>query len=635
MIAMRRTIRCPIAPHPKAARLPEACHNFRRAIPHVVTMLLLSGCGASTPSQDGANDNTSPAGSGGAFVFEEETADASLAELGFVEDELIVHTLPGADSAALDDAYEAAGASAIAAIPEVNAVVLSVAPEDLNASAAALSANELIESVRKNYLYEQNVVPNDTWTADQSHLEQLGLPQAWDVTTGFSEIIIAILDTGVLPSHEDLKAKLLSGFNTVDNNVNSADVHGHGTAVAGSAAAISNNGKGVAGVCWDCPLLPVRVSLPDGRASSRAIAAAILWAVNHDAKVINISFGPLESDKTVLAAAQSARNHGCLVFIAAGNEAQIKTTADSESALFVGAVDEDNAPAEFTNIGPFVDFTAPGVGIVTTNSSGGYAAYNGTSFSSPIAAGVGALVWSINPAWRPATIESILQGSVVDLGTNGRDTTFGYGLVHASAAVNRALDTNEPADTTAPTLTVSEPVDGAAVAGKIKIVAAATDASGVADVVLSLDGVPYATDSTAPYKLSLDTAPLASGSHTLSVVATDVAGNASAAKTLRISTAAVSADKTAPAATIITPSNGATVIGTVEARALLTDNAALAKVEWLVDNKSVRTQKISGVRVEDTFFWQTSSLAKGSHTVVVKVTDAAGLSSTATASVKK
>ncbi len=600
-----------------------------------MAILLLSGCGASTSSPDGANDNVNPVNNGDTFVFEEEAADASLAELGFVEDELIVHTLPGADSVALDDAYAAAGASAIADIPEVNAVVLSVAPEDLEASAAALSESELIESVRKNYLYEQNVVPNDTWTADQSHLDQLGLPQAWDVTTGSAEIIIAILDTGVYPSHEDLKAKLLSGFNTVDNNVNSADVHGHGTAVAGSAAAISNNGKGVAGVCWDCPLLPVRVSLPDGRASSRAIAAAILWAVNHDAKVINISFGPLESDKTVLAAAQSARNHGCLVFIAAGNEAQIKTTADSESALFVGAVDETNVPAEFTNIGPFVDFAAPGVGIVTTNSSGGYSAYNGTSFSSPIAAGVGALVWSINPAWRPATVESILRGSVVDLGTSGRDTTFGYGLVHGSAAVDRAVDTDEPADTTAPTLAVSEPVDGAAVAGRIKIVAAATDASGVADVVLSVDGVPYATDSTAPYKLSLDTSPLTSGSHTLSVVATDVAGNASAAKTIRITTAAVSGDKTAPAATIITPSNGATVIGTVEARALLTDNAALAKVEWLVDNKSVRTQKISGVRVEDTFFWQTSSLTKGSHTVVVKVTDAAGLSSTASASIKK
>jgi len=596
----------------------------------VLASAVMSGCGVPPAS---VIDDSSDDGDG--FQFEAELDDPALTSLEIEPDQLIVRTLPGAEAADLTLAYAAVDATVIESIPEIDATVLQVPAGTLFAASAALSADPSIEGIQKNYLYEEGATPNDPLLSQQGQIAQIGADDAWTVTSGSADVIIAILDSGVATDHPDLKGSLLPGINVVDGNADVSDVVGHGTAVAGAAAASGNNRTGVAGVAWGASILPIRVTRADGRASSSVIAKAIIAAVYNGAMVINVSFGPLQTDKTVLAAAQRARHNGALVFISSGNDGQTKTSAADDSALFIGAVDEASAVARFSTRGPFIDFVAPGVRVLTTERGGDYAPANGTSFASPIAAGVAALLWSVEPGFRPTTVVEIMQQTAADLGKAGRDGDYGYGLVDAAAAVDLARRTNVPVDSAPPALSVSSPADGATVSGKVTISAAATDRYGVADVVLSVDGEPIASDAVSPYTFSLNATGLSAGVHTLTLVATDTSGNASAPVERQINVGRGASDKTAPEVVIIAPTEGATVIGTVELRVLATDNAGLARIVFTVDGKTQSSAAVDGPRAEHSFFWNTSTLSSGRHTVQVTATDAAGLSSSASVVVRK
>ena len=141
-----------------------------------------------------------------------------------------------------------------------------------------LSESGLFETIQKNYLYLPEATPDDPLYARQTYLSRVGVPEAWNTTTGRSDIVIAVVDTGVSPNHVDLSSKLLDGWNVYDGNSTFDDVLGHGTMVAGIAAASGDNAEGVSGVSWTSPILPVRVGNADGLSSGRHIAAGILWA---------------------------------------------------------------------------------------------------------------------------------------------------------------------------------------------------------------------------------------------------------------------------------------------------------------------------------------------------------------------
>ncbi len=603
----------------------------RRRCVAAAVLAALAGCGVPSAPVD---DNT-PGGGDNGFVFEAEKDDPALASLEIEPDQLIVQTLPGADPVDLANVYGAVGGTVVGTISEIDATILDVPAGTLATAAATLSADAAIEGIQKNYYYEEGATPNDPLVGDQTQISQIGADEAWTMTSADADVIIAILDSGVALDHPDLRDNLLAGINVADGNANAADVAGHGTAVAGAAAASGNNRTGVAGVAWGASILPVRVTRTDGLAASSVIAKAIIVAMQNGAQVINVSFGPLQADKVVLAAAQRARNNGALVFISSGNDGQSKTSAATDAALFIGAVDESSAVARFSTRGPFIDFVAPGVRVLTTERGGDYAAANGTSFASPVAAGVAALIWSVDAGFRPTTVVEIMQDSAADLGKKGRDSEYGYGLVDAAAAVELARRTDVPTDTTPPTLSVSSPADGASVKGRITVKATASDRFGVADVVLSVDGEPFATDATSPYTFALNTAALSAGVHTLALVATDTSGNASAAVERQISVGRASDDRTPPEVVIISPTEGASVIGTVELRVLATDNAALARISYAVDGRTQSSANVDGPRAEHSFIWNTTGLATGSHTVQVTVTDAAGLSASATVDVRR
>lgn len=626
----------------------------------ILGLLFLARCGAPPPqtlnpneSDQGEEDTTTirddGAFGGGTFHFVEDE-DPEVAVLPFAEDEIIARILPGAHPDDIDAAYAELGVTVIEEIKEIQTAALRVEPDQLGAVATALAADPNFESVHKSYYYDAQATPNDPDFSRQSHLEAIGAEEAWEIAVGSDEMIIAILDTGVDLEHPDLVDRLIDGWNVHDDDGDPSDVLGHGTGVAGSAGASADNGIGVAGVSWANPLMPVRISNDKGRGSSRKIAAGIVWAVNHGARVINVSFAPLGSDTTVLKAAAFARSSGALVTISSGNNGKSYKAKADDSAIFVGAVDQSATLADFSNTGPFVDIVAPGKSVRTTQLGGGYGNVNGTSFASPIVAGVAALVWSVNPDFRPATVEGLLFDTAVDLGSPGRDDQYGAGLVDAAAAVSAALDVVEVVDTKRPQVAIIEPDDLEVVSGSVSVSVGAFDNIDIADVVLSLDGEAFATDTAAPFRFTVNTKRLANGMHTLSVVATDSSGNTSITRSVRITieggtggggsgsggsggsdgdddsgggTAGGVGDVIPPTVVINSPVEGASVLGSVGIQATFTDNVSLRSVEWFVDGTRQESRNLHGTRQVVSFLWNASTASKGPHRITIRVLDGA------------
>jgi thermitase len=241
------------------------------------------------------------------------------------------------------------------------------------------------------------------------------------------------------PYHPDLAGQLVAGTNSHEQSNNTADQFGHGTKMAGAVAARSNNGVGIAGVAGQSRIMPIRVTDRAGRATSASIAKGIVWAVDHGARVINVSLEGVVKNAAVRAAAEYAYNHGALVVAPSGNCGCVDPTPESSYILSVSATDEADHVAAFSSTGAFVDLSAPGTNIPTTAMYGLYLSDSGTSLASGLVAGVAALMFSANPTLTPAVVAQLLEATAFNPRGNGRDPGFGHGRVDAFAAVSAAL----------------------------------------------------------------------------------------------------------------------------------------------------------------------------------------------------
>ena len=370
------------------------------------------------------------------------------------------------------------------------------------------------------------VVPNDPYYSDINawSLQRIAAPAGWSITTGSSNVIIAILDTGIDSTHPELFSKLVPGWNVYGNNSDTADIQGHGTAVAGTAAASSNNGAGVASVAWGCRLMPVRIADNTGLASYSTIASGLTWAADHGARVANISYN-VTGSRTVSSAAKYFQARGGVVVSAAGNQGSTTSVNDDPYILTVGATDSSDNLFSWSNRGKNLDLVAPG-NVFTTLLGGQYGVGGGTSFASPIVAGTAALVLSVNPNLTPLQVQDILKSQADDLGDTGWDTTFGWGRINVSRALAGTVSTNGgPLDTSPPTITITSPGDGSSVAGTVTVQVNASDDVGVAKVELYVDGALYSTSGTSPFNIKWNTRKASAGFHTLQSKAYDAAGN--------------------------------------------------------------------------------------------------------------
>ncbi|MFO0839900.1 MAG: S8 family serine peptidase [Phycisphaerae bacterium] len=579
----------------------------------VLTALQLGGCGGAVPGGESGDTQANPASG----------SVASASNGPSVLNQLIAIGTPGATDAELASLFDDSGATIRERFEALSATLLEMPPEQREQVRSRLGSSPLIEQVAENRLFEVGQPPADPALAVQWHLAAIHAQQAWDITTGSPQIVIAILDTGVDTDHPDLQSKLRSGANTADGAAGWEDAVGHGTSVAGVAAAATNNQSGIAGVAPGSPLLPIRVTGAENHASSWAIAGGIAFAVNAGAKVVNVSIDSMQDDSIVLRQTELARRGGALVVFSSGNTGLQVAGGGSDAALFVGAVAQDLQVASFSTYGDFVDLAAPGVGIYTTQLGGTYGSQNGTSLAAPVVSGVAALVWSINPRLRPTTVRTILLQTAQDIDPPGDDIRSGVGVVDAKAAVELARGFIELDDKTAPSVSIRRPADGVNVNGDVVVEAVVDDDSDLADVALLVDGTEVALDTIRPYAFRLNTGVFVAGVHRVTAAATDAFGNVGQAS-LNLDFAKAD-DNAAPTVTIESPAPRTLVRGVVTIVADARDGEALSRGELWVDGALAQTIAISGTDARLAFSWNAgaASVAVGSHALQARVFDTA------------
>src|SRR5215470_14817633 len=422
-----------------------------------------------------------PAGSPGAQQAPVHTNDPQ--QIHWVKGRVLVQPRAGLSEKNLDKILSEHGGKRAQRISQINTYIVEL-PEgtDEAAVAKALKGHPHIKFAELDQAVEPNLTLNDQYFPNEWHLTQIGAPTAWNATTG-SGVIIAVLDSGVDASHPDLAANLVPGWNFSDNNSNTSDVQGHGTAVAGIASAVGNNSVGVAGVSFGSKIMPLRITDSTGYAWWSMVAQGITYAADHGARVANVSYEGACCSSTIISAAQYLRNKGGVLTASAGNDGTTMTYTPSDYVTTVSATDSSDAFASFSAYGNYVDVAAPGVSIWTTTMGGGYAALSGTSGSAPLTAGVYALMIAANPTLAPSTLDSILFKTAVPLGTSGYDIRYGWGRVNASGAVASALQTAVVIDTISPTASITTPSASSSVRGLVPVSVSATDNIGVAKVV--------------------------------------------------------------------------------------------------------------------------------------------------------
>ena len=408
----------------------------------------------------------------------------------FVPGELLIQAKAGVSKGKIDKLLKSHGAGTAGEIENIKIRKIKVPAHALEKVKQALAKNPNISFVEKNYIAEAGFEPNDYQYPSQWHLPKISAPGGWDMDTGSETVPIAIIDSGVDPTHPDLSDKIIAGYNFLEGNTDTHDVRGHGTAVAGAAAAMSNNFTGVAGVAWDNPIMPLVVLNADDWASYYDIARAITFAADRGVRIMNISIGGSSSSSTLQNAVNYAWNKGAVIFACAQNYSTSTPyyPAACANVVAVSATTSSDTRASFSNYGDWVDISAPGASILTTNRGGGYGSWNGTSFSSPIAAGVAALILSANPSLTNAQVVDILTQNADDLGASGFDPYFGYGRVNAYQSLAAAMGSAPEPDTTGPSVAMITPQDGATASGGVTVSVSASDDGGVDHVELYIDG---------------------------------------------------------------------------------------------------------------------------------------------------
>lgn len=357
----------------------------------------------------------------------------------------------------------------------------------------SLASNPLIAFAEPNYIYQTTAVANDEYYDRQWHYPLIHLDSAWDLPPGTQPVVVAVIDSGTLPDHPDLQGQqLATGYDFVSSVANSGDGDGldadptdehdgssyyvfHGTHVEGTIAAKSNNSQGVAGVAGDWPvkLMPLRALGAMG-GTSYDITQAIYYAAglpndsniqlsgSDVADVINLSLGGPARSGALEAAIAAAVDNSIIVVAAAGNDGSSAPfyPASMAGVVSVSAVGADKRLAPYSNYGAHIDITAPGGntnadfnrdgapdGVLSTAGSvvdddveHDYIYLQGTSMASPHVAGVVALMKTIYPAMTTDIFDAWLQSGrlTTDIGANGRDDLFGYGLIDAYKAVLEA-----------------------------------------------------------------------------------------------------------------------------------------------------------------------------------------------------
>ena len=594
----------------------------------------------------------------------------------WIADQLLVQARGGVSDEWAARVFARHGASIVETIPAIHTYVISVPAQKLDALRRALTREPQFKSVSKNFARRLQMTPNDYWYPGEWHLPIIDAPQAWDITIGNPNVVIAIVDSGVSPV-ADLASKLLPGINLIDST-GTSDGLNHGTGVAGVAAALSNNSIGVASVAWLNDILPVKIFNSTGTTTCSAVDNGITWAADNGARIINMSFSGTSECSGEASAVSYAWNKGAVLVAAAGNSSSSTPNypAAYTNVLGVSATSSSDQFLTSSDFGNWISVSAPGCGIYTTLNNGGYGGSCGTSVAAPVVSGVAGLVWSANLALSNAQVNSIIEQTADDLGTPGYDEYYGWGRVNAYKAVLAAAGMSPPApDTTPPTASITSPSAGATVSGTTTIDVSASDNVGVTQVQLYVDGTSLGIDNSTPFSFAWDTTKSSNGSHSLQAIAYDAAGNQGTSAVVGVtvsnpvatatptstptrtatatptpttaptpaptSTATATPTSTptptAPTVAVMSPSNGSTVSGVVKIQVSAADSSSsLTQTQAFVDGNLLGSLACTSTSCSGSFSWNTKKAAKGTHSISARASAANGVTGvSATVSVTK
>lgn len=336
---------------------------------------------------------------------------------------------------------------------------LQLAPAtDLAMAVDVLRYNDAVEYAEPDYIAHAALVPNDPEWGNQWAPDKINAPAAWDITQGTNTTVIALIDSGIDLTHPDLIGRLwqnddipgngvdddqngkiddVNGWNFVEESNNLAATNDHGTQVAGVAGAASNNGLGVAGLCWQCPIMPLVAMQANGVANYSTIANAVAYAAANGAAVINLSLGGY-ADSSLLRETIGDAATTAVIVAAVGNDdgATPFYPAAYPDVIAVAATATTDQKTIFSNYGPWVDIAAPGAEILTT-TPGGYASPSGTSVAAPFVAGVAGLLKSLHPDWSPTLIAWQILNTATSIDALNPTYTgqLGHGRLDAGAAL--------------------------------------------------------------------------------------------------------------------------------------------------------------------------------------------------------
>ena len=361
----------------------------------------------------------------------------------YVAGELLVAYEPGTSEGAEETVVRRSGARTLENLPgELRLISFpairreaseAVRERALARALAYLGHKAAVEAVDYNYLREPYFLPNDPMLANQWGLISARFGGAWNDAKG-GRAKVAIVDSGAYSNHPDI-GRIIAQRDFVEDDAVADDDNGHGTHVTGIAGALTDNGKGVAGGCFDCELLIAKVMGRIGFTTDSRIVKGINWSANHGADVVNLSLGGSGDSSVLRTAVDRAYGRGALVVAAAGNEGtnEPQYPAAYSKVIAVSATTADGRLARFSSRGDWVDLAAPGTDILSTRMSGGYGRMSGTSMSAPFVSGLAGLLAS--RGMSADSIRQSMQTTAKDLGPAGDDPQFGHGRIDADNAV--------------------------------------------------------------------------------------------------------------------------------------------------------------------------------------------------------